>query len=70
MLQHYESCAELRMCSWLYIGNISTQRNTVELKENPSYGQENVHSQPATQEAEYEDADAIQPPDVHTGTYV
>ena len=49
---------------------MSPQRKTVELKENPSYGHVKFHSQTATQEAVYEDPDAIQPSNVNTGQNV
>ena len=49
---------------------MSTQRKTVELKENPSYGQVKFHSQTATEETVYEDPDGVQPSDVHIGQNV
>ncbi len=48
--------------------NLGTPKETVEMKENMSYGPVRVQSQTATQEPVYEEADILpQPAIVHTG---
>ncbi len=48
--------------------NLTTPRETVEMKENMSYGPVRVQSQAATEEPVYEEADTLQQPvNVHTG---